>query len=178
MNDTPNCYGVISRAFHWLMAVLILLQFMKFFDRISDGEHWIGQTIVPTHGSLGLILLVLVVLRVLWAVKQRGQRPVVEGALATFAKVGHGLLYLCMILMPVTGALFVLGRGYPLRFFGTPIIPGSGTQTDWMIALGNLHSPIAWLFLLLVLGHVAAAVYHHLALKDDTLRRMLGRAAG
>ena len=43
MNDTPNRYGVISRAFHWLMAVLILLQFMKFFDRISDGEHWIGR---------------------------------------------------------------------------------------------------------------------------------------
>ena len=75
MNDSAHRYGSVSRILHWGMALLLTLQFLKLGDRIDEGEHWIGQTLVPTHVSIGVLLLVLVLLRLTWAVVQRGRRP-------------------------------------------------------------------------------------------------------
>lgn len=174
MKDSTSRYGAITRTLHWGMGLLILLQFLKFGDRINDGEHWIGQTLVPTHITLGVLLLVLFVPRILWALHQRVWRPPHEGPMGAFARVGHALLYLAMLLMPVTGILYMAGKGYGLSAFGVQWIAKSETETGWMVVLGSLHSPIAWAFLALVLGHVVAALYHHFVLRDDTLRRMTG----
>lgn len=42
------------------MAVLVGWQFLKFFDRIAEGEHWVGQTLVPWHISIGTLFLLLI----------------------------------------------------------------------------------------------------------------------
>src|SRR5690606_10061343 len=65
--DSKERYGTVSKWFHWLMGGLIIWQFLKLGDRISEGEHWIGQTLVPWHVSIGALLLVLIVLRIFWA---------------------------------------------------------------------------------------------------------------
>src|SRR5690554_5777661 len=82
MNDSKERYGALTRFFHWGMGLLIVWQFLKFFDRINDGEHWVGQTLVPWHISIGSLLLVLIVLRILWAVGQRKNRPEQDPATA------------------------------------------------------------------------------------------------
>ena len=91
-NDSKKRYGVISRLFHWGMAILIFWQGLKFFDRINDGEHWVGQTLVSWHVSIGTLLLVLVILRIIWAVKQKDSRPDQDPATVLLVKAGHGLL--------------------------------------------------------------------------------------
>lgn len=73
--DTHEGYGLVSKAFHWIMALLVGWQFLKFFDRIAEGEHWVGQTLVPWHISIGVLLLVMAAARFGWALNQRGQRP-------------------------------------------------------------------------------------------------------
>ncbi|AIL62285.1 cytochrome b [Pseudomonas alkylphenolica] len=174
MQDSAHRYGGITRLLHWTMALLIGLQFFKLGDRIDDGEHWIGQTIVPWHISFGGLLLVLIVLRLLWALGQRQQRPQPVGSPALLVKAGHGLLYACMLLMPITGVLVMLGNGYGLKVFGVQLVAKTGVETDWMISLGNLHSPLAWLLVILVVGHIGAALFHHFVKKDDTFKRMGG----
>src|SRR3546814_5101441 len=61
--DSKERYGRISRFLHWGMALLIGWQLLKIFDRVADGEHWIGQTLVPWHVSIGTLLLLLIALR-------------------------------------------------------------------------------------------------------------------
>jgi cytochrome b561 len=61
MRDSTTRYGSITRVFHWLVALLIGWQMMKFFDRISEGEHWVGQTLVPWHVSIGTLAALLIV---------------------------------------------------------------------------------------------------------------------
>ena len=173
MNDSAQRYGAPTRFLHWGMALLILLQFLQLGDRINDGEHWIGQTLVPSHISVGALLLALILVRLLWAASQRKRRPLPEGAIAPLVKAGHGLLYLSMLGMPLTGLAVMLGNGYGLTVFGVPIIARTGLETPWLASVGSLHSPLAWLFLLLVLGHIGAALFHHFVKKDDTLRRMV-----
>ena len=60
-NDSKERYGSVSRIFHWGMAFLIVWQGLKFFDRINEGEHWVGQTLVPaTQISSGASQLLII----------------------------------------------------------------------------------------------------------------------
>ena len=170
--DSRNRYGSISRAFHWGMAFFILWQVMKFFDRINDGEHWVGETLVPWHISIGSLLLLLVVLRIIWAGSQKNNRPVQDPATATMVKLGHFLLYAAMLLMPITGALYMVGNGYGWAPFGIQLA-AKGEEIPWMVSIGGLHSPLAWLLLIMIVGHIGIALYHRIVKKDDVLQRML-----
>ncbi|NLX17099.1 MAG: cytochrome b [Ramlibacter sp.] len=170
-NDTTRRYGTITRLLHWSMAALFIWQFCKFFDRIQDGEHFLGNLTGPLHGSFGALILVLGILRILWAISQK-QRPSQQGPLAALASMGHKLLYLLMLLMPLSGMMYVRGNGYPLKVFGTELMARTGVKTEWMLSIGELHSPLAWLTVITVLGHMFFALYHHIVLKDGTLSRI------
>ncbi len=165
-------YGRVSRILHWGMALLIGWQLLKFFDRIAEGEHWVGATLVPWHVSIGTLLLLLVALRIAWAVKQQQNRSEQDPATALLAKAGHFLLYAGMVLMPVTGILIMLGKGYGLTAFGVELA-AKGGAVPWMASIGSLHSPIAWLLLIMIVGHIGMALLHHLVKKDRVLLRML-----
>lgn len=172
IKDSKERYGKVSIVFHWGMAVLIGWQLLKFGDRIAEGEHWIGQTLVPWHLSIGALLLGLIVARLLWVASQRRHRPEQDPATAWLVKGGHGLLFAGMLAMPVTGVLVMVGGGYGLTAFGLELI-AKGDKVAWASAIGALHSPIAWALTALVIGHIAMALFHHFVRRDDTLRRML-----
>lgn len=171
INDSKQRYGTVSRCFHWAMVILLVWQGLKFFDRLNDGEHWVGQTLVPWHVSIGTLILVVIVLRLLWAGKQRGNRPEQDPATAFLVKLGHGLMYAAMLFMPIAGILYLVGNGYGLTAFGVQLI-AKGAEIPWMISVGSLHSPVAWILLVLVIGHVAIALFHGLVKKDGVLQRM------
>ena len=170
--DSKKRYGRVSIFLHWSMALLITWQLLKFADRISDGEHWVGQNLVPWHVSIGILLLVLIVLRLLWAATQRHQRPLHDSKNAKLVKAGHSLLYACMLLMPLTGIMVMLRGGYGITAFGVEIV-GKGEEMAWAATLGELHSPLAWLLAALIIGHTAMALVHHFYHRGDTLTRML-----
>ncbi|MDX3895496.1 cytochrome b [Pusillimonas sp.] len=172
INDSKQRYGSISRIFHWSMAVLIGWQLLKFFDRINDGEHWVGQTLVPWHVSIGTALCVLIVLRLAWTGLQAGRRPEQDPAAAFLVKTGHGLMYAGMLLMPLTGILTMVGNGYGLTTFGVELA-SKGQEISWMASLGSLHSPMAWVLLVLIAGHIGIALLHGIVKKDGVLQRML-----
>lgn len=171
LQDSPAKYGLVSRFFHWLMAILIFWQALKLGDRINDGEHWVGRTLVPWHISIGVTLLVLVVLRALWAWSQLDRRPAHEPATAFLVYGGHVLLYAGMLLMPITGLLYMIGNGYGIEVFGMQLIEQGG-KSAWMATLGSLHAYFAWALLLLIAGHITMALYHGFVKRDDILRRM------
>src|SRR5690554_7661222 len=117
IDDTKTRYGSISRLFHWGMGLLIVWQLLKLFDRINEGEHWVGQTLVPWHVSIGTLILLLVVARIAWKARQR-TGPAHDPATAFLVTAGHVLLYAGMVLMPITGLLTMLGGGYGWTAFG------------------------------------------------------------
>lgn len=171
MNHAQDRYSGLTRFFHWGMALLIVWQLLKFFDRIAEGEHWVGQALVPWHLSIGTLLLVLIVLRIIRAVRRRGLEPAAPGN-AFMVKTGHGALYAGMLLMPITGILTMVGNGYGLTAFGVQLI-AQGEEVAWMASLGGLHSPVAWLLLVLIVGHIAMALIHQFVKKDGVLQRMV-----
>lgn len=171
LQDSRQRYGVVSRFFHWLVALLVVWQALKLGDRIDDGAHWVGQVLVPWHVSIGVTILVLVVLRAAWAWRQRGQRPLHDPGTAFLVTGGHVLLYVVLLLMPVTGILYMVGSGYGLSVFGMTLV-AEGLEVPWAATFGSLHPPLAWLLVVLVIGHAGIALLHHFVRRDDVLRRM------
>lgn len=172
VGDSKARYGSVSRIFHWGMAVLVVWQLLKLFDRIDDGEHWVGQTLVPWHISIGSLILLLVIFRIVWALKQKNNRPEQDPATATLVAVGHFLLYAAMVLLPLTGVCYMVGKGYGWSAFDIQLID-KGAEVPWLASIGGLHSPIAWLLLVMIIGHIGIALVHHFVKKDGVLRRML-----
>ena len=171
--DTKERYGTVSRMLHWGVALLVGWQLLKVFDRIDDGEHWVGQTLVSWHFSIGTLILLLVAFRIPWAISQRHNRPVVAPPLAFLANAGHFLLYAGLVLLPLTGIAIMIGEGYGLTVFGIELA-SEGAKIPWLASVGGaLHSPIAWLLMIIIAGHVGMAFVHHFDRKDDVLRRML-----
>jgi cytochrome b561 len=84
------------------------------------------------------------------------------------------VLYALMVVIPLTGWLMSSAKGFQTVWFGVLPLPDLLAKDK---ALGDQLAQLHWALnvglLLLIAGHAAAALWHHVVLKDDTLRRML-----
>ena len=51
--------------------------------------------------------------------------------------------------MPITGVMVMLGGGHGITAFGIELF-AEGEEIAWAQALGQLHSPIAWILTVLI----------------------------
>lgn len=177
LRDTPRVYGIISRALHWTMAALILWQFLGMGLRAIYGrQDWLAF-FVGSHQPMGTVLFVLIVVRAVWAVSNRRNRPAHGGGLMGMAATaGHGLLYALMLAIPALGLLRAWGSDRVFAPFGVPIFSAKQPPVEWTGALaGALHGELGWVLLAVIAGHVAMVGVHQAMWRDGTLARMAGR---
>ncbi len=172
----PPRWGVVSQLFHWTCAALVIAlgAIGLYMTELSSPVAKIR--IYALHKSLGITLLALVVLRLLWRWTRPAPGPVpgMSRHLRLAADGTHGLLYVMMIAMPLSGWLYNSASGYPLQWFRRFNLPALAGKDEQLARLAHaLHEYGFWLLLVLVVGHVGAALYHHLFLDDGTLHRML-----
>jgi cytochrome b561 len=178
--DTPAQYGLVTRLLHWGMALILLWQFTGMILRLLLGRTPLMAFWVGSHQSVGTVLLALILLRLGWAWLNRGRRPAPDrGPVGRAARLGHGLLYALLLVVPCLAFLRAFGNGRGYAFFGYPVVPRTGVRIEWMAAPADLlHGKLAWLLLALIVGHVVMALVHHFAWRDGLLLRMAGRAGG
>lgn len=165
--DTPEKYGLFTKILHHAIAILMIFQFLKLFEHWNNKENFISSSLPPWHGSIGLILTLLISLRIIWSITQLRNRKVESKV----AQIGHIMMYVFMTLTPITALMFMLGKGHAIKFFGNIIIPG-GEGIPSLMILGNLHSPISIIFVTLVIGHIAMAIFHRLVKQDNVFQKM------
>ena len=178
MHARPERWGVVSQLFHWISALLIVALgalglYMTELDSPVERIRFYAL-----HKSLGITLLALVLLRLLWRFVQRARAPAPIAGVSPWmrraAGTGHTLLYAMMIAMPLTGWLLNSASGYPLQWFGQFNLPAIAGKDHGLHELAEeLHELGFWILVVLVAGHVLAALYHHVFLGDGTLHRML-----
>jgi cytochrome b561 len=120
-------------------------------------------------------VFLLVWVRLLWRVMHRP--PALPAAMTPLmrlaAHAGHGVLYLLMIAIPLSGWLMSSAKGFQTVWFGVLPIPDLlGRDKALGDLLQEVHEALNVLLMLTLAGHVGAALWHHFVLKDDTLRRM------
>lgn len=170
--DNQSRYGTVSRVLHWGMAVLFLWQLMS-----SAAHYFLEDTAIeaffwPTHKPLGFLLLVLVFIRLIWAVINLAKRP---PSLTKAAAAGHLALYGFMFIVPSLALLRQYGAGRAFEPFGLPVFSGfEGEKIKWMIDLGSdFHGELGWAFFAVIIGHISMAVWHKFKdTEQDVLPRM------
>lgn len=179
LKDMPARYGLVSRSFHWIMAYLLLWQFLMLIGWGVLGEGEVMRTLMqfgPAHGTVGILVFVLLLPRALWALANRRSRPVADPTpLGWMARAVHGLFYILMLVVPAVAIVRTYGSGKGLELWGAQLFPATGQKTEWLIQPADLlHGPLAWTLAALMLGHILMALFHGIVRRDGTLSRMAG----
>ena len=174
VNSAPTRYSRVSRYLHWGMALLFVWQFATVGARVLFPESMLDELLWGTHRPLGALLMLLVLVRLVWALLERSSRP---PALNAAARFGHLALYALMVVVPLIGLIRQYGSGRAFSPFGIPLMPGfEGDRIEWMTALGsNFHGLLGWTLLVLIVGHAGMAIWHRRAGDQDALARMAPR---
>lgn len=174
MNTTQDRYGVGAIGFHWLSVALIVLLgilglLLEDIPRASQA-YWIN-----IHGTIGLVYLTLVVLRIGWRVTH--SPPALPPHAGEFSRrlsyPVHMALYALMIAIPIAGIVAYVwhGRAFDYGLFKIDLAVKSD-RAVFHTAEG-VHSAMAYALFAIAGLHAAAALWHHFVNKDDVLARML-----
>ncbi len=170
-------FGRTAIALHWLIGLAILGQiaFGFLLDDIAPRGTPARAGVINLHKSFGLILGLLIVLRLAWRLSHRPPAwpASMPGWQQSAARWGHHALYACMVAMPVSGYLASNFSRHGVRFFGTLLRPWGPDLPAVYAVFNGIHVATAWLFTLLIAGHVAVAVKHALIDRDGVFSRML-----
>ncbi len=174
--NTTSKYGWLSVSLHWTMLLLIVaayvtMEIKSVFPKGSPGR----ETLALWHYTLGLSVFGLVWLRLL--ARLAGQVPAIEPPLpavqAQLARVVQLVLYALMMGLPLLGWLTLSARGKPVPFLGAELPALADKSLQMALELKEIHESIATAGYFLIGLHAAAALYHHYAKRDNTLRLML-----
>ena len=174
IQDNQDRYGKVSRFLHWGMALLIIWQFLGASAHFFFDETPVEAFFWPTHKPVGFLILLLMVVRVIWALLNISKRP---QSINWLAKLGHIALYLLLIAVPTVALIRQYGSGRAFEVFGVPIFEGFDSgKISWMTDLGsNFHSLLGWVLLALIVGHIVMAIWHRKNGQSNVIARMWGK---
>ncbi len=174
--NSPDTWGAVARSLHWLIAALILAQFvigsiaeeMKLTPAKLDLFVW--------HKSIGVTVLLLALLRLAWRLGNPPPAPPADTPRweQRLAASAHLAIYVLVFAVPVSGWWVSDASRVPFKaFFAVPMPDFIATDRALQEAAAEVHEALTQALLLVVVVHIAAALRHHFLLRDDVLRRML-----
>lgn len=177
MLNTPERYGTVSMALHWVTALLIVAVYALIELHEALGRTALARTMEEWHSMVGLLILLLTLVRL--SLRWLQPTPIIKPALAAWqhklALMAHVALYATLLLMPLLGWLLLSAEGHEISFFGLPLPALTATDREFADTVKEVHEAIGSFGYLLIGLHTAAAIFHHHVMRDNTLLRMLPR---
>jgi cytochrome b561 len=182
MVDTPPAnasphYTRTAVAMHWLFGLALLGQiaFGFLLDAIASRGTPARAGTVNLHKSFGIVLAALLVARLAWRLSH--PPPVWPVTMAPWerraARQVHRAMYVCMLLMPLSGYVASNFSRFGVRFFGFAWPPWGPEAPQVYAVFNGVHIATAYVFCALIAGHVLAALKHALVDRDTVLSRIL-----
>ncbi|NML43287.1 cytochrome b [Ramlibacter sp. G-1-2-2] len=168
-------YGAAAQAFHWLIAILVLVAFI-YGPGGSEQHVYSASTDFDRrlHETLGLCVLVLSALRLAWRMIDRQPDPEpVPRWMGWAAKAVQVALYVLLFVVPLTAITGAWLEGHALTWLGGDIAPRLTESHALGASIAELHGWLGDAILWIAGLHAAAALYHHFVLKDGVLRSMM-----
>jgi cytochrome b561 len=160
------------------LTIAFILGPEQFGRLMHQGVDTATRSNIIWHEYLGILVFALTVIRLLWiAARPATPQFALTGWMHWVSKLVHGALWFLLLALPVTAFLALGSEAHPLTLLGgirvdrMPMIANSaiGKLTDW----GDVHGFLGDALMALTGLHAAAAIYHHLILKDGVLLAML-----
>jgi cytochrome b561 len=173
--STPERYGAVAVALHWLTALLIVANLL------------LGLSMVPLplsprklqwylwHKWIGVTVFLLAWLRLAWRWGHPPPPPVAMPAWQqTAASAVHAALYALLVLVPVSGWIYSSATGIQVVYLGLVPLPDLVAKDRALAGvLRVVHLSLVATLVVLVVMHAGAALKHHLVDRDGVLARML-----
>jgi len=175
LKSTENRWGSVAQLLHWLMALAIIGNGIVglVMDEMPRGMSKLNTFAI--HKSIGLTVLALLVLRASWRLFDRkpDDEPMPRWQRLA-AHATHGVLYLLMLAIPLSGWIYNSAHGYALQWFKLFNLPALSEKNDALSDFaGDTHEILFWVLVVVLVAHVGGALVHHLFERDNTLLRML-----
>lgn len=182
-SDINKSYSSLQKWFHWVIAGLILLQYLLILlaeQTQEDGSRVQQLALIANHKSFGITILILACIRILLRIKLGS--PPLPIAMPTWqqkaSELSHASLYILIFALPITGWLMSSANAYSVSWFNVVALPDFVEPNEDLGALlGALHELLWDVLIVIVFVHVIAALKHHLLDKDNVLTRMVSKSS-
>ena len=164
-------YQPVLVALHWLLALMIIGLLCLGFFVLANMPNADPRKldILVWHMSGGMLVFALMILRAI--IRRWSARPAIavtgSSLLDRLASMAHYSFYAIVFLMIATGWT----TGW---LISGVFAPNGGSLPDSFSVFPSFqaHAVLATLLVLLIVVHVAAALYHQFVLRDGLFRRM------
>lgn len=176
MKQREERYSGPAIGLHWVIFVLVCCGWGLgiYMSELPFSPQKLRY--VSWHKWIGVTIFTLAVVRIAWRIYRPA--PPLPASMAAWqrqaARIVHLVLYMMLILIPLTGWLYSSAAGVPTVWLGLVQLPDL-LHKDKLLAdtLRLIHESLNRTLLVLVLGHAAYALKHHLIERDDVLARMI-----
>ncbi|MFA7291670.1 MAG: cytochrome b [Rhodocyclaceae bacterium] len=173
---TSRRYSGLTISLHWLSAALVLgaialIEMKGWFPKNSP----LRDSVRLWHFQLGAIVLLATVVR--FACLLRGSRPEPVAAKGSLERrlgaSAHGLLYLLLLVLPLSGAMVLIAAGKPVSLLGLALPVWADGSREAAKGVKSIHEFFGNLMIMMVLLHFLAALWHQFLRRDRVMLRML-----
>ncbi len=171
-------YHFLVRIMHWVMAMLLL-------GMIAIGWYMTGLSkedpnkniLVGWHKSFGALLLILFFVRITLRLTTKAP-PLPETMpllVRKLSSIGHGILYIFIGIVPLSGYAMSNLYGYGVNMFGIAMPKLFETNKELAAIARKSHELLPYIFLVIIALHVIAVIKHRFFDKKENniLSRML-----
>jgi cytochrome b561 len=174
-SETPRRYTRIAIALHWLIAVAVLglIAWGWWMQTIPKNPPGPRVDAFNLHKSIGMTVLLLMLARIVWRARHRPPPFVpMPRWQSRLAEGVHIVLYICLIVQPLSGYLGSAFSGYPVRLFGV-VLPAWAAKNDALKeAMSVVHLVNSWVLVGALCVHFAGSIKHAWLDRDGSFRRM------
>ena len=171
--NTLSEYGLISKFFHWLTALILFVQIPLGFYLVDLDFGPDRITIENLHIILGLSIFYLTIARLIN--KFFNPTPKINTNSFTgqqfIARLNHILLYFSILAITVSGILKKLFNGEKIILFFKEIKLEDNFELSEQFY--DIHVVANYILIGLVLLHITAVIIHKLVFKENIIKRIL-----
>lgn len=170
-----DSYGLPAKLLHFLLALVVLATIGLAFAPLLPAP--LRATARGWHHALGIATWILTLLLLVW--RRYGETPAALSSHFDWqvgaARAMHALLYALLVLLPPAGYLAASSEGPWVRLFRATFVPSLSLPEAGAVWMRQAHGALGWAMVATLAVHLGIALFHHLVLRDRTLRRIYGR---
>lgn len=175
MMSVKMMYDPVARSLHAVMAIMIIVLLavgLYMEDLEPSPDKW---QLYGVHKAVGMIALALIALRILWRATHAAPAPIATQKRweVGLAKLVHLLLYVGMVMMPVSGYVMSSAGGHAISLFGMVNVPLLVPENKGLGEIaGEVHELAGFALIGAIALHFIGAMKHQIIDRDGTMARM------